>query len=990
MSEPISYVSGLASGIDWRDMVDQLIAVDHKSVDLLVSQKDEYGQKISAWQEIQNKLLALRTASQALNTEEGFSEFKALLSGGGSIDTDQILMAEVGSNAAEGNFSIEVKAKAQAQKVSSQAFASDTQALGVSGEILVNGKAVQIGAADSLQAIRDKINAVNLGQTPSGVSAAIVQYGASDYRLNLTGDQVGADGFSLLNAEATDVLGALGWTDATSAVKNAIQGGAKSDGFTSSSTAIGTLLDLSNAQSGTVTVDGAAVDIDLSTDSLTDIRDAIIAQGKQASLVTETTDDNQTVYRLLVETQSFTDDNNVLETLGVLSRGHDDVVGLRGDAANTTAGSAITAGTLIKEIDGYTDYLSGDTITVSGTDHDGVPVGPSVLNVTDATTVQDLLDEIEGVLGNVSATVTADGEIEVEDLQSGESSLTLTLTPSSAKLSFGTFGAADTLREREIQAGTDAEVAIDGVSVTRSTNHIDDVIAGVTLDVVGAAEGTTLQLQVQRDLEAVQGKVQGFVDAYNEVVSWIAQQFTYDADNEKTGGVLYGDSTLRGIRSRLQSLVINRVWGMNDGFETLALAGIGLNSTNQLTIDSAKLNGYLQTNFEDIEALFAAKGSASEGLLEYLNHSDDTQAGAYSVEITQAATQTTVTGGNDLSGGLSADEEVTVTDGASGRQAVISLSAGWDLDAIVAAINSELAARQTEVHRGSNATGYSETTGWSGVGGADDGDLITFSGTNRYGQAVTGSYSVDTDESLSHLMNAVEDAFGDQVSAGLDTGGRLVITDRSAGDSRITFAIDTSSVAGLDFGTVSVETEGRYALPITASQDGDRLKLTHQDFGSGHGITTSESGGTELGLGGAATVVQGVDVAGTINGATATGSGRILELDQEGNNADGLTLYYSGDSSLSTTFTLTLGVGELFSRELGSITDSSDGTIHYRTDSLDRTIDRLDDRIERMEARLEQKRQSLIQQFTTMEKTLGTLQSQMNWLSSEISGYFSQ
>jgi flagellar hook-associated protein 2 len=137
-----------------------------------------------------------------------------------------------------------------------------------------------------------------------------------------------------------------------------------------------------------------------------------------------------------------------------------------------------------------------------------------------------------------------------------------------------------------------------------------------------------------------------------------------------------------------------------------------------------------------------------------------------------------------------------------------------------------------------------------------------------------------------------------------------------------------------------------------------------------------------------ATQVEGVDVVGTINGAEATGTGRTLTLDQEGNDADGLSLYYTGTSPLTTTFSLTLGVGEMFTRELGFITDSTTGTIHNKTDSLENTIDRLDDRIESMEARLEKRRQSLIQQFVAMEKMISTLQGQMNWISSQMMGLF--
>jgi flagellar hook-associated protein 2 len=987
--DPIQFVTGLASGIDWRTTVDQLIAVDHKAVDVLIERKDSYNEQLSAWQDLQGKLLSLRSAVDALRTEDGFKLFTTQLSASGTLYPENILSVSVDDDAVEGKYAIQVLQRAQAQKLSSKTYGSITTSLGLSGEILINGKVLTISTGDSLSDIRDNINSLNTGEEPSGVSASIVQYGTSDYRLILTSDTEGDEGFSLLNASSSDILASLGFSDGTQVIKNSIQGGAKSDTFTSTSTAVGTLLGLSSPQSGTVTIDGANVDIDLSTDSLIDIRDAIVAAGKEASIITET-QNGSTVYRLLIETSNLTDSNNVLETLGVLRRGTSDVLGVRGSVANTSGGSAITASTLIKDIDGYTDYASGDTITISGTKHDGTSVGPSTFTITDTTTVGDLLTEIETLFGGASAvdaTVTADGKIQLEDLQSGTSQLSLALTPSSSLLSFGEFGSASTLREREIQAGQDAQINVDGVTVTRDSNRIDDLIEGVTLDLLSEDQSVTIYLDVKRDFDAIVEKIEEFVDSYNEVLDWIAVQFTYDVDTGETGGPLFGDSTLRSIRTYIQTDVINQVWGMAEGFEALSVIGIKHDSSNRLVIDRATLTGYLNTNFEEVKALFVAKGTAESGLLEYINHTEDTQAGTYEVVITQPATRTTLTGGNDLTDTLSSSETITITDGSTGRVAEVTLEAGWDLDAVVTAINSELSSVKTEQLMGDNATGYSATTSWSSISGAEDGDLITFSGTDRYGLSVSGSYTVDTSQNLGDLLEAIEDAFNDQVYATLDTQGRLVITDKTAGDSQLTFSIDTSEVSGLDFGTVSVVTEGRYALLVSASRSGDRLLLTHQQYG-GHDITatTDAANGGALGLGSYATKVLGQDVAGTINGATATGSGRLLTLNDSGNNANGLSVYYSGSTTLTANFTFTLGVAEMLYQTVDNITDPASGNIYFKTEMLNDVIDNLEERIEDMEERLEQRRQRLIQQFIAMEKSLGVLQSQMSWLTGQISG----
>ncbi|RLB15785.1 MAG: flagellar hook protein, partial [Deltaproteobacteria bacterium] len=124
---------------------------------------------------------------------------------------------------------------------------------------------------------------------------------------------------------------------------------------------------------------------------------------------------------------------------------------------------------------------------------------------------------------------------------------------------------------------------------------------------------------------------------------------------------------------------------------------------------------------------------------------------------------------------------------------------------------------------------------FSDITGADDGDEITFSGTRRSGISVSGSYQIEDAgaETVGDLLEAIEDMFEDEVTASLDANGKIVITDKKAGDSQLTFAINTDSITDLDFGTVSATTEGRYAMPITASNDGGKLVLTHNTYGTG-------------------------------------------------------------------------------------------------------------------------------------------------------------
>ena len=235
-----SQVSGLSSGIDWKTMLEQLREVENKKVVLIQNQETTYQNKLTAWQALNTKLLSLKTVAQTLNQTDQFNLYKTTLSSNTTTAADDILSVNTSSDAAPGTYQIKVISLASAQKLSSTSYGSRTTALNLSGDLIVGGKTVKISATDTLQGIRDKINIANTGTTSSGVTASVVNYGAGGYRRILTSDTEGAAWISLLNGGSTDLVGALGFADASAkTAKNVLTGGNESDSFSEAGKAIG-------------------------------------------------------------------------------------------------------------------------------------------------------------------------------------------------------------------------------------------------------------------------------------------------------------------------------------------------------------------------------------------------------------------------------------------------------------------------------------------------------------------------------------------------------------------------------------------------------------------------------------------------------------------------------------------------------------------------------------------------------------------------------
>jgi flagellin-like hook-associated protein FlgL len=84
------------------------------------------------------------------------------------------------------------------------------------------------------------------------------------------------------------------------------------------------------------------------------------------------------------------------------------------DGILNAGGTVITAGTLIKDIDGYTGYSATDYIHLGGTDTVGNAVSDDSLVLSDTTTVGDLLNKIETTFGAaVTATIDAAGKLKL-------------------------------------------------------------------------------------------------------------------------------------------------------------------------------------------------------------------------------------------------------------------------------------------------------------------------------------------------------------------------------------------------------------------------------------------------------------------------------------------------------------------------------------------------------------------------------------------------
>lgn len=172
---------------------------------------------------------------------------------------------------------------------------------------------------------------------------------------------------------------------------------------------------------------------------------------------------------------------------------------------------------------------------------------------------------------------------------------------------------------------------------------------------------------------------------------------------------------------------------------------------------------------------------------------------------------------------------------------------------------------------------------------------------------------------------------------------------------------------------------------VVVGLNGDQLTLSTSRYGSSSTIDVGSSSANAV-LGFATGLRSGQDVAGTINGQAATGTGQILT----GNEGDGkgLSLIVTANAPVaSATVNVSVGLGQRLGSRFSLLTDNQNGSITQKENSLTSSITNIDEQIKKVDARLEVRREGLLREFRTMETLIGQLQSQQSFLAGAIDSW---
>ncbi|WRD12013.1 flagellar filament capping protein FliD [Helicobacter pylori] len=165
---------------------------------------------------------------------------------------------------------------------------------------------------------------------------------------------------------------------------------------------------------------------------------------------------------------------------------------------------------------------------------------------------------------------------------------------------------------KNLQKASDSEFTYNGVSITRPTNEVNDVISGVNITLEQTTEpNKPAIISVSRDNQAIIDSLKEFVKAYNELIPKLDEDTRYDADT-KIAGIFNGVGDIRTIRSSLNNVFSYSVHTDN-GVESLMKYGLSLDDKGVMSLDEAKLSSALNSNPKATQDFFYGSDSKDMG-----------------------------------------------------------------------------------------------------------------------------------------------------------------------------------------------------------------------------------------------------------------------------------------------------------------------------------------------------------------------------------------
>lgn len=584
-------------------------------------------------------------------------------------------------------------------------------------------------------------------------------------------------------------------------------------------------------------------------------------------------------------------------------------------------------------------FSSSDTTVASGSASSTAQLGSYTLNVTQIAQAQSL------VAAGQASTTTAIGTGTSTEIRIDFGTITGGTTTN------GIYSGATFTQDATIPSGT---VTIDATnnSLAGIRDAINDANVGVRASIVndGGASPNRLVLQSVATGESRSMKIS--VTGDGAISSLLSYDPAGTQNLTQTAAAQNAEFTVNGLAVESAS---NSVTGAVDGVSfTLLKAGTTTVNVSRSTTEVQKAVQDFVKTYNDLNSMLTAVSAADP--------TAKTQAplnGDAAVRTIQTQLRSVL--GSSLGSGFN-------------LKTLSEVGVSFQRDGSLALDSSKLSAALT-----SNADDVEALFASSA---RSNDSLVKVTGQTSRTLAGTYALSVSTLATQGTLVGTA--AANTTITAGINDTLSVVLNDVTASVKLSAGTYTASSLAAMVQASIngaSVFSASGFKVSVTESAG--VLTIASGRYGEDFSVAIGGNGALDL-LGASPVATDGVDVAGTIGGIEATGSGQILTA-AAGSSAEGLRLEISGGTT-GARGDITVGNG--FAARLSALVDQfleSDGTLASRTNGINRSIRDLDGQREAMSRRLADTEQRYRDQYTRLDTLLSSMRATSTYLTQQLS-----
>jgi flagellar hook-associated protein 2 len=230
--------------------------------------------------------------------------------------------------------------------------------------------------------------------------------------------------------------------------------------------------------------------------------------------------------------------------------------------------------------------------------------GPVTIDIPSDATLEDvaaLLSKVNGVTARVLN--KGDGTFSLGIVGESGAANGLRLTAGagdgSGTASLSVLDTTTTNAARQVQAAGDARLIVDGITISRPTNTLTDVLPGMEITISSAVSGS---LTVERDPTIARSAVEKLVAGLNDTVGML-RAMTQRGFAGAEAGELAGDRNVEALEQSLRTLIATPLKGHGDRPISLVDLGVATQKDGSFRFDPPAFDRTFAARAADFDAL---------------------------------------------------------------------------------------------------------------------------------------------------------------------------------------------------------------------------------------------------------------------------------------------------------------------------------------------------------------------------------------------------